>query len=131
MGRRWGLVTTCSLGGLGLGRDGKRLADARRQQPRGVELRGRIPRRRRRTEAMTVTTRLRATLALLLVSAPVLAAAARAYPDPTAAVDALVAAARSGDPRSVAGVLGDRSKSFLVSDDPVSDRAALARFVEL
>jgi hypothetical protein len=80
---------------------------------------------------MTVTTRLRATLALLLVSAPALAAAARAYPDPTAAVDALVAAARSGDPRSVAGVLGDRSKSFLVSDDPVSDRAALARFVEL
>jgi len=80
---------------------------------------------------MTVTTRLRATLALLLVSAPALAAAAKAYPDPTAAVDALVAAARSGDPTGVVGVLGDRSRSFLLSGDPVADRAALARFVEL
>jgi len=80
---------------------------------------------------MTVTTRLRATLALLLVSAPALAAAAKAYPDPTAAVDALVAAARSGDPKGAVGVLGDRSKSFLLSGDPVSDRAALVRFAEL
>ena len=80
---------------------------------------------------MTVTTRLRATLALLLVSAPALAAGAKAYPDPTAAIDALVAAARTGDPKGVVGVLGDRSKSFLVSGDPVSDRAGLARFVEL
>jgi hypothetical protein len=81
---------------------------------------------------MTLTTRLRAPLsALLLVSAPALAAAARAYPDPTAAVDALVVAARTGDPKAVVAVLGDRSRSFLVSGDPVSDRAALARFVEL
>ena len=81
---------------------------------------------------MSVSTCLRATLAaLLLVSAPVLAAAAKTYPDPAAAIDALVAAARSGDPKAVVGVLGDRSKAFVVSSDPVSDRAALARFVEL
>jgi len=81
---------------------------------------------------MTVTTRLRAILsALLLVSAPALGATARVYPDPTAAIDALVASARSADVKAVLGVLGDRSKAFLVSGDPVSDRAALARFVEL
>jgi hypothetical protein len=81
---------------------------------------------------MTVTIRLRATLsALLLVSAPTLAAAGKVYPDPTAATDALVVAARSGDVKAVLAVLGDRSKAFLVSGDPVSDRAALARFVDL
>jgi Protein of unknown function (DUF2950) len=81
---------------------------------------------------MTVTTCLRATLpALLLVSAPALSAAAKAYPDPTAATDALVAAARSGEVKAVLAVLGDRSKGFLVSGDPVADRVALARFVEL
>ena len=81
---------------------------------------------------MTVTTCLRATLAaLLLVSAPALAAAAKAYPDPTAATDALVAAARSGEVKAVVAILGDRSKAFLVSGDPVSDRATLARFVDL
>ena len=81
---------------------------------------------------MSVTTCLRATLSsLLLVSAPALAAGAKTYPDPTAATDALVAAARSGDPKAVVAVLGDRSKAFVVSGDPVSDRATLARFVEL
>jgi hypothetical protein len=81
---------------------------------------------------MTVTTCLRATLsAVLLVSASTLAAAAKVYPDPAAATDALVAASRSGDPKAVVAVLGDRSKAFLVSGDPVADRAALARFVEL
>ena len=53
------------------------------------------------------------------------------YPDPTAATDALVAASRSGDVKAVLAVLGDRSKAFLVSGDPVADRAALTRFVEL
>jgi Protein of unknown function (DUF2950) len=81
---------------------------------------------------MTVRTCLRATLsALLLVSTSTLAAAAKVYPDPTAATDAFVTAARSGDVKAVLAVLGDRSKAFLVSGDPVSDRAALARFVEL
>jgi Protein of unknown function (DUF2950) len=81
---------------------------------------------------MMGTTRLRAMVsALLLLSSPALAAAAKAYPDPTAATDALVAAARSGEIKAVLGVLGDRSKAFLVSGDPVADRAALVRFVEL
>ena len=81
---------------------------------------------------MTVTTCLRATLsALLLVSASTLAAGGKVYPDPTAATDALVAASRSGDVKAVLAVLGDRSKAFLVSGDPVADRAALTRFVEL
>lgn len=81
---------------------------------------------------MRVRTCLRATLsALLLVSTPTLAAAAKVYPDPTAATEALVTASRSGDVKAVLAVLGDRSKAFLVSGDPVSDRAALARFVEL
>lgn len=81
---------------------------------------------------MTVTTFLRATLsALLLVSASTLAAGAKMYSDPTAATDALVAASRSGDVKAVLAVLGNRSKAFLVSGDPVADRAALARFVEL
>jgi hypothetical protein len=81
---------------------------------------------------MSVTTCLRATLSvLLLVSAAALAAAAKTFPDPAAATDALVAAARSGDPKAVVAVLGDRSKAFVLSSDPVSDRAALVRFVEL
>ncbi|HZJ52742.1 MAG TPA: DUF2950 domain-containing protein, partial [Myxococcaceae bacterium] len=36
-----------------------------------------------------------------------------------------------GEVKPVLVVLGDRAKGFLVSGDPVSDRAALARFVEL
>ncbi|HVP59150.1 MAG TPA: DUF2950 domain-containing protein [Myxococcaceae bacterium] len=74
----------------------------------------------------------RATLCIAaLFSLPVLAAGARAYPDPAAATEALVAAARSGEVQAVVGVLGDRSKSFLVSGDAVADRAALQEFVIL
>ena len=81
---------------------------------------------------MSVTTSLRAVVsALLLVSAPALAATGKVFPDPTAAIDALVAEARSGNVKGVIAVLGDRSKAFVVSGDPVSDRAALTRFVEL
>lgn len=81
---------------------------------------------------MRTTIGRRATLCwLLLVSAPALAADPKAYPVETSAIDALVAAARSGEVKPVLAVLGDRAKSFLVSGDPVSDRAALARFVEL
>ena len=81
---------------------------------------------------MSVTTVRRAILSLLLVlSVPVMAAAAKVYPDPTMATDALVGAARSGEVKPVLSVLGERAKGFLVSGDPVSDRAALARFVEL
>ena len=49
---------------------------------------------------------LRALLSVLLVAAPALAAGAKVYPDPTAATDALVAAARSGEVKSVLAVLG-------------------------
>jgi len=71
-----------------------------------------------------------ATLSVLLtLSCPVLAAGAKAYPDPEAAIDALIAAARTGEIDAVVAVLGDRSRSFLVSGDAVADRAALQRFV--
>ena len=70
-----------------------------------------------------------AILSLLLLAAPALAA--KAYPDPEAAVGALVEAARTGDIKSVLSVLGEPSKSYLSSGDPVADRAALARFVDL
>ena len=72
----------------------------------------------------------RSTILCLLLSLPALAAA-KAYPDPAAAADALVAAARSGDVQAVVRVLGEKSRSFLVSGDAVADRAALNRFVEL
>ena len=72
----------------------------------------------------------RSTILCLLLSLPALAAA-KAYPDPAAAADALVVAARSGDVQAVVKVLGEKSRSFLVSGDAVADRAALNRFVEL
>jgi Protein of unknown function (DUF2950) len=81
---------------------------------------------------MSVTPCRRVTLSLvLLLSVPAMAAGAKAYPDPTAATDALVAAARSGEVKRMLSVLGDRAKAFVVSGDPVSDRAALTRFVQL
>jgi len=80
---------------------------------------------------MSVTFQRALLVALLLSVAPALAAAAKVYPDPTAATEALVSAARSGEVKSVLAVLGDRAKSFLVSGDAVSDRAALTRFVQL
>jgi hypothetical protein len=74
----------------------------------------------------------RTTLCVFLaLSGPVLAAGAKAYPDPAAAIDALIAAARTGKVDAVVGVLGDRSRSFLVSGDAVADRAALEKFVTL
>lgn len=78
---------------------------------------------------MSVTFQRLLLVSLFLAAAPALAAAAKVYPDPTAATEALVSAARSGEVKSVLSVLGDRAKSFVVSEDPVSDRAALARFV--
>jgi hypothetical protein len=78
-----------------------------------------------------MTTLRRSALCLVLFSVPTLAAAARTYSDPSSAAEALVAAARTGDVQAVVKVLGDKSKSFLVSGDAVADRAALGRFVEL
>ncbi|HEY1907875.1 MAG TPA: DUF2950 domain-containing protein [Myxococcaceae bacterium] len=80
---------------------------------------------------MSVTCQRALLSVLLVVASPALAAAAKVYPDPTAATDALVAAARSGEVKPVLAVLGDRAKAFVVSGDPVSDRATLTRFVEL
>jgi hypothetical protein len=80
---------------------------------------------------MSVTFQRALLSALLLASASALAATAKLYPDPTVATEALVSAARSGEVKSVHTVLGDRAKAFVVSADPVSDRAALARFVQL
>ena len=68
---------------------------------------------------------------LLLLASPVLAAAVRAYANPEAAIDALVEAARSGEVQAVVSVMGEPSRSVLVSGDAVADRAALRRFVEL
>lgn len=71
----------------------------------------------------------RAILSLLLLAPP--AIAAKAYPDPEAAVGALVEAARAGEIKPVLSILGEPSKSYLSSGDAVADRAALARFVDL
>ncbi|HUM11400.1 MAG TPA: DUF2950 domain-containing protein [Myxococcaceae bacterium] len=70
-------------------------------------------------------------LLLLVLSGPVLAAGSKPYPDPVAATEALITAARSGEVEAVIRVLGDRSRSFLVSGDAVADRAALQEFVAL
>jgi len=45
------------------------------------------------------------------------------------ALDALVAAARSGDQNALLGILGAEAKPLLQSGDPVADREALERFV--
>lgn len=79
-----------------------------------------------------MTTLSRTSLCLsLFLAAPVLAKSAPAYPDPEAAMGAVVAAARSKDVQAVVAALGDRSRSIVVSGDAVSDRAALTRFVVL
>lgn len=68
---------------------------------------------------------------LLLLASPVLAAGVRTYANPDAAIDALVEAARSGEVQAVVSIMGEPSRSFLVSGDAVADRATLRRFVEL
>ena len=68
---------------------------------------------------------------LLLLASPVLAAGVRVYANPEAAIDALVAAARLGEVQAVVSVMGEPSRSVLVSGDAVADRATLRRFVEL
>jgi len=68
---------------------------------------------------------------LLLLPGPVLAAGPKVFPDPPAAMEALLSAARTGQAAAVVKVLGEHSRSFLVSGDAVADRTALSRFVEL
>ncbi|MGZ6140049.1 MAG: DUF2950 domain-containing protein [Myxococcaceae bacterium] len=77
-------------------------------------------------------TLLRSTFCFLsLLASPVLAKGAPTYADPTAAMDAVMSAVRSGDVQAVVAALGERSRPVLVSGDPVADRAALKRFMEL
>jgi hypothetical protein len=52
------------------------------------------------------------------------------YPSPEAAVDALVAAAKSDDAKALADVLGPDSSEVLSSGDPVADQNARTRFLE-
>jgi hypothetical protein len=72
---------------------------------------------------------------LLLVAASLgpaaLAAAPKTFPIPDEAVQALVAAARTGSVEAVAGVLGRQSLSMLRSGDPVADTAAVRHFAEM
>lgn len=52
------------------------------------------------------------------------------FPTPEAAVDALVAAARSDDPKALLGVLGDDADQLVSSGDDVADASARTRFVD-
>jgi hypothetical protein len=78
-----------------------------------------------------MTLRRATSLLLLLVPGVVLGAGAKAYPSPESATEALLAAARTGDPTALAGVLGSGAKSMLASGDAVADHAAVRHFVEL
>jgi hypothetical protein len=64
----------------------------------------------------------------LLAMAPT-AFAQKSYKAPQAAVDALVATARSGDQKAALAVLGKGGEDIISSGDKVSDDAARARFV--
>jgi hypothetical protein len=89
---------------------------------------------------MTNLPKLRCTLKLLLLGcltvgvllfakAPV-AFAQQDYKTPQDAVDALVAAARTGDQKALLFVLGPDSEDIVSSGDKVDDEAALKRFVD-
>jgi Protein of unknown function (DUF2950) len=69
----------------------------------------------------------------LLTSMPASAQAVggqRTFTSPSEAVQALVEAARSGDPEQLLALLGPQAKDFISSGDPVADKQALARFVK-
>jgi hypothetical protein len=74
---------------------------------------------------------LRALLALAAATAFAAAAQAKAYPSPEAAVEALGAAVRSDDPRSVEAVLGPSSGALVQSGDPVADKNDRAAFAKI
>ncbi len=67
----------------------------------------------------------------LSASLPALAAgrSAPTYPTPQAALEAFVAAARTGDPERMVAVLGPESRPILNSGDPVADRQAVQDFL--
>lgn len=74
---------------------------------------------------------LRPLLAIITVCAASGAALAQtaAFPSPEAAVDALVAAVKSGKPDTIAGVLGENGRDIAGSGDPVIDAKARERFL--
>jgi DUF2950 family protein len=51
------------------------------------------------------------------------------YETPQQAVDALVAAAKSGDPKQIVGILGPEGQEVSSSGDPVADAAGRERFL--
>jgi hypothetical protein len=51
------------------------------------------------------------------------------FESPQAAVEALITAAKSDDPKAVLAILGPNAKSVIESGDPVADREARADFV--
>ena len=57
------------------------------------------------------------------------AAAQLTFKPPEEAFAALIAAARADDTKKLIAVLGPEGESFVVTDDPVADKAALQRFV--
>jgi Protein of unknown function (DUF2950) len=68
------------------------------------------------------------TLALVLTgSAP--AAEQKRFESVAVAVDALIAALRADDQKALAEILGESGRPLVSSGDPVSDRAAMTRFV--
>ncbi len=66
---------------------------------------------------------------LALIALPSVAMAQQDYKMPQDAVDALVATARSGDPKAALVVLGRDGEDIISSGDKVSDDAVRARFV--
>jgi DUF2950 family protein len=67
------------------------------------------------------------------VSPPVAFAAAvkeKTFSSPEEAVDALVAANKADDPKTILVILGPEAKSFLETADPVSDRETRERFLK-
>src|SRR5580704_10461377 len=67
--------------------------------------------------------------ASLIVAAASIAAAQQTYKTPEAAIDALVATAKSGDQKEALVVLGRDGEDIISSGDKVSDDAARQRFV--
>ncbi|HYC25352.1 MAG TPA: DUF2950 domain-containing protein [Roseiarcus sp.] len=67
---------------------------------------------------------------ILALSAPSAALAQQKYPTVEAAVDALVATAKSGDEKAALVVLGPNGEDIISSGDKVSDDAVRARFVK-
>jgi len=65
----------------------------------------------------------------LMTSSPGAIATQLTFKTPEEAFTALVAAARADDIKKLIAVLGHEGESFIVTDDPVADKAALQRFV--